>query len=141
MKIFLIILPFFLLFSATAQDAAEEKHPIDVALEKAIRKDYSTAGMVNAFGEASKKWDVELNKNYKLLVAGLNPDAKKALREAQRAWVTHRDKEIAYLGQFYSRMQGTMYRTIYAETTMTMVKDRALKLSDMVEMLKLRGKE
>ena len=36
---------------------------------------------------------------------------------------------------------GTMYRVIYAESTMSMVKDRALKLSYMVEMLEQRASE
>ena len=97
--------------------------------------------MVEAFAAAAEKWDTELNKNYKVLIAKLDPDAKKALREAQRAWVTQRDKEIYYLIEFYSKMEGTMYRIIYAETTMSMVRDRALKLSYMVEMLKQRTSE
>ena len=36
---------------------------------------------------------------------------------------------------------GTMYRVIYAESNMSMVKDRALKLSYMVEMLEQRASE
>ena len=41
--------------------------------------------MVEAFAAATKKWDTELNKNYGILIAKLDADAKKALREAQRA--------------------------------------------------------
>jgi hypothetical protein len=38
-------------------------------------------------------------------------------------------------------MQGTMYRTIYAESTMAIVKRRAVKLGHLVEMLELRRNE
>lgn len=110
-------------------------------MDQAIEKNPSTAGMVEAFGVASKAWDRELNKKYQTLMARLDPEAKKALRESQRAWVAHRDKEIDYLVKFYSKMQGTMYRTIYAESTMSIVKRRAVKLGYMVEMLDLRKNE
>ena len=129
------------LCSFSQNEAGPKKHPIDVAMDQAIEKNPSTAGMVEALGVASKAWDRELNKNYQTLMARLDPEAKKALRESQRAWVTHRDKEIDFLVKFYSKMQGTMYRTIYAESTMSIVKRRAVKLGHMVEMLDLRKNE
>ena len=141
MKLLAFLFSLLFLFPAVAEDEAEKKHPIDVEMNAAIDKNSSTAGMVEAFAVAAKKWDAELNKNYKILTTKLDADAKKALREAQRAWVAHRDKEIDYLIEFYSKMEGTMYRTIYAETTMSHVRDRALKLSYMVEMLDVRSKE
>lgn len=121
--------------------APPEKHPIDVALERAIAQNSSTAGMVEAFATASKAWDGELNKNYGILMARLDPDAKNALRESQRAWIAHRDKEIDFLLQFYGKLRGTMYRTIYAETTMSIVRRRAVKLGHLVQMLDLRDNE
>lgn len=138
------VLPFLFAFSltASAQDpAGPEKHPIDLAMDKAIDKNPSTAGMVEAFAAAAKEWDRELNKHYQTLMNGLDAAAKKALRESQRAWITHRDKEIDYLAEFYGKMEGTMYRTVYAESTMSIVKRRAVKLGHMAEMLKLRSKE
>jgi uncharacterized protein YecT (DUF1311 family) len=115
MKSIALIFSLFLLPLCPAQEVGKEKeHPIDIAMDKAIEKNPSTAGMVEAFAAAGEKWDTELNKNYKILIAKLDPDARKALREAQRAWVTQRDKEIDYLIKFYSKMEGTMYRIIYA---------------------------
>ena len=128
--------------TAIAQDPTEPgKHSIDLAMEKAIDKNPSTAGMVESFAAAAKEWDRELNKHYQTLMKGLDPDAKKALRESQRAWIAHRDKEIDYLAEFYSKMEGTMYRAIYAESTMSIVRRRAIKLGHMAEMLKLRSKD
>lgn len=82
-----------------------------------------------------------MEKNLGVLTNKLDPEAKEALVKTQRAWVTQREKEIDYLIEFYSKMKGTMYRIIYAETTMSMVRDRALKLGYMVEMLGQRKKE
>ena len=54
--------------------------------------------------EASKSWDVELNKTYKELMTGLKldgtPDAQKALRDSERAWINYRDKEFALVDKF-----------------------------------------
>jgi len=141
MKHFALLLLFVTLAARAQDSSADKKHPIEARMDKAIEENSSTAGMVEAFGKAHEEWDTELNKNYKILMKRLEPEAQKALREAQRSWVLHRDKEIDYLLQFYRKMKGTMYRVIYAETTMSMVQRRALALSYMVEMLEVREGE
>ena len=39
----------------------EKKHPIDQAMDAAMERDSSTAGMVNAVSKANKDWDKEMN--------------------------------------------------------------------------------
>lgn len=141
MKLWLFFLPIFS-FSLFAEEPEEvKKHPIEIALDKKLEKTVSTAGMVEAFSKAREQWEAELEKNYKKLLTDLDPEGKEALKEAQEAWTKQQEKEIEFLIAFYSKMKGTMYRTIYAETTMTMVKQRALDLADMVEILGRRKTE
>ena len=59
------------------------KHPIDKALDICTEKDPSTAGMVSCTDIAYKKWDQELNKNYRTLMARSKPAGKQLLKSAQ----------------------------------------------------------
>jgi hypothetical protein len=55
----------------------EEKHPIDVWLEKCMEKEnYTTAGMLNCSSQALDKWDKELSRIYKELMKKLSPEEK-----------------------------------------------------------------
>jgi hypothetical protein len=60
MKILLLAL----LTLAMPLQAGEEKHPIDRAMDAAMEKDPSTAGMVQAISKANKQWDKEMNALY-----------------------------------------------------------------------------
>ena len=65
-------------------------------------------------------------------------NAKTKLRESQRAWIQFRDKEIALIQAFYSKIDGTMFRVISASTIMELTHKRAISLSYMVEFIELR---
>ena len=121
-----------------AQEAEEEKHWIDVKMEQAIDKDGSTAGMITATDAALKDWDKELNKHYQKLLTNLDDKAKAKLRESQRAWIQFRDKEIALIQAFYSKIDGTMFRVISASAVMELTHKRAVSLSYMAEFAELR---
>jgi len=117
---------------------AQDKHPIDVQLSKDIEKNSSTHGMVEAYGKALKSWDNELNKQYQKLMAGLDAKGKASLKDSQRAWISYRDKEILNIGEFYSKVEGTMFRTISAAAITNLTKNRALSLSYMAEFVDIR---
>ena len=120
--------------------AAQEEHPIDVQFGKDVEKNNSTAGLVAAYNKALKSWDKELNKQYQKLMAGLDAEAKASLKDSQRAWITYRDKEIENLSVFYSKVQGTMFRTISAAAITNLTKNRALSLSYMADFVEIREK-
>ncbi|MFN3378277.1 MAG: lysozyme inhibitor LprI family protein, partial [Runella zeae] len=68
MKIFFGTLVISLLMAtASFSQQASESHPIDVSLDNCMDKNPSTQGMIGCLDEAYKKWDAELNKNYKAL--------------------------------------------------------------------------
>ena len=125
----LLLLPTFV----RAQEA--QKHPIDKALDICTEKDPSTAGMVSCTDIAYKKWDRELNKNYRTLMAGLKPANKQLLKSAQLSWITYRDNEFKLIDSIYDSLQGTMYIPMRIDEKMQIVKQRALALASHVDML------
>ena len=129
----LLLLALLLPTLVSAQEA--EKHPIDKALDICTEKDPSTAGMVRCTDAAYKKWDQELNKNYRTLMARLKPAGKQLLKSAQLSWITYRDNEFKLIDSIYDSIQGTMYIPMRIDEKMQIVKQRALALAGHLDML------
>lgn len=75
-----------------------------------------TQAMMNECASlAFKKSDSELNAAYKQIRARLNSDGntRKMLTAAQRAWVTYRDAECAFLASGVAG--GSVYPSVYAD--------------------------
>jgi len=119
-------------------EPVEKKDPIYIALEKAIEKDSSTAGMVEATAQAEKKWDQELNVVYKKLKEAMSQDEWKALEASQKSWVTFRDKEFTTQSQIYSRMEGSMWKPVAVNEAMELVKMRVLTLRGYLDTISQR---
>jgi len=129
----LLLLSLLLPTLVSAQEA--QKHPIDKALDVCTDKDPSTPGMVRCTDIAYKKWDQELNKNYRTLMARLKPAGKQLLKSAQLSWITYRDNEFKLIDSIYDSIQGTMYISMRIDEKMQIVKQRALALASHVDML------
>ena len=129
----LVLLSLLLPTLVSAQEA--QTHPIDKALEICTDKNPSTAGMVNCTDAAYKKWDQELNKNYRTLMARLKPAGKQLLKSAQLSWITYRDNEFKLIDNIYDAIQGTMYIPMRIDEKMQIVKQRALALASHLDML------
>ena len=129
----LLLLSLLLPTLVCAQEA--QKHPIDKALETCTDKDPSTAGMVSCTDAAYKKWDQELNKNYRTLMARLKPAGKQLLKSAQLSWITYRDNEFKLIDSIYDALQGTMYIPMRIDEKMQIVKERALALASHIDMV------
>ena len=132
----LIILPAL----AYSQGDTQEKHPIDVWYENCIDSNGSTMGMIMCADSAAVLWDIELNKNYKLLMDVLVDKAKEDLREAQREWITFRDKEMQAISSYYEYVYeimggGTMYPMLASGARMEVIRKRALELKGMYDEL------
>lgn len=111
---------------------AQEKHSIDKFEEVCISKNSTTAGMANCAYEARKKWDAEMNKYYKLLMAALDKKGQNELRESQLAWIKFRDAEFKSIENMYNQM-ATMYIPVRSGDRMDIVKQRALQLKSYYE--------
>jgi uncharacterized protein YecT (DUF1311 family) len=116
----------------------EEKDPIDLEMDAAMERDYSTAGMVEAITSAHEKWESKLNSTYKVLKQRMPPEDFAALQKAQRAWITFRDKQIESYGITYGAMEGTMWIPMQADAVMRLTRERARELESMLQMLNAR---
>lgn len=86
-----------------------------------------TQHMVECIDAETKRKDARLNKAYKALVADLNPERKKQLLEAQRAWLKFRDTNCAF---YYDPEGGTIARVQAVDCLMTMTANRATELEN-----------
>jgi uncharacterized protein YecT (DUF1311 family) len=130
--LFFVIVLFFVSAKLFAQDYT---HPIDKFLDSCMEKDYSTAGMVKCITEATKMWDAELNKYYKLLMKKLDDVSAKTLKESELKWIEYKEKEIDNIAMIYAKLDGTMYIPMRASAIMELTKTRALQLADYYELI------
>lgn len=139
MKFYSAFLLIFFFSSAMAfSQETEEQHPIDVALDKCMDKNPSTHGMIGCLNEAYKKWDTELNKNYKALSLKMDTKQKAALLAAQRKWIEYRDLEFMAQKAVYETMQGTMFQPMAVNDRMEVVKKRALDLKSYLDLFEMK---
>jgi uncharacterized protein YecT (DUF1311 family) len=115
--------------------AQEEKDPIDLEMDAAMERDYSTAGMVGAITAAHEKWEAKLNSTYKVLKQQMPAEEFAALQQAQRAWITYRDKQVESYGITYGNMEGTMWIPMHAGAVMRITKQRAQDLENILGLL------
>jgi uncharacterized protein YecT (DUF1311 family) len=115
--------------------AQEEKDPIDLEMDAAMEQAMSTADMVAAITAAHEKWEAKLNSTYRVLKQRMPPEEFAALQQAQRAWITFRDKQIESYGITYGAMEGTMWIPIHAGAVMRITKQRALDLENILGLL------
>lgn len=122
--------------SAPRQET-EKKHPIDVAMQACIKKDSSTAGMVECIGAARKSWDREMNGSYQKLIGKLDAKGKNSLKTAQVQWIRYRDAELKTIESVYSRTQGTIYLPMMADDAMQLTRQRARELNGYLDVLEV----
>jgi len=81
--------------------------------------------MIDCILAETKQQDARLNENYKRLMSKLSEERKKALLEAQRAWIRFRDANCA----FWDDPAGGQSAAVTAkECILTMTADRASEL-------------
>lgn len=114
---------------------AKKEHAIDSWLKGCMEKDASTLGTNACLAQALARWDKEMNRVYQELNGQLDTERRNALREAQRAWVAFRDRELAWLGGFYGRLEGSMYGSMLVADRVEVTRKRALELGSMLDVL------
>ena len=117
---------------------AEIKDPIDIAMDAAMERNGSTAGMCEAIAEANEKWEARLNAVYAKLKKQMPPEEFAALHQAQRAWIAYRDLQIKSYEATYSRMDGTMWIPCSASAVMNLTKQRVQELEGILNLLSER---
>ena len=112
---------------------AEKKHPIDVWTEKAMAKTGGvTMNIREVLGKAYEKWDAELNRVYKKLLAELPPLYSEQLKRSQVSWLrwSKEDSEFSDGVVFHKEEgdAGTMALIIADQLGVARVRQPALDL-------------
>lgn len=125
-----LILLFLALITEAQNGRTNEKHSIDIRLEKCLARssNQATYGMINCEDLASAEWDKELNKYYQLLMEVLPTEEKNKLRSAQLAWVSYKEKEKDFSATMHYNMQGTMWKVVSAGRNTDITRQRTLEL-------------
>ena len=117
---------------------AEDKDPIEIQMDTAIEQNGSTGGQVEAITEANQKWETKLNAIYKSLKQKMQPDEFAALQQAQRAWITYRDKQLLSYESTYGKMYGSMWVPMHAYAVMNLTKKRVQELQTLLGLVEER---
>ena len=121
------------LAAATTMPLAVHAQEINLTKQFSVcmdKADGVTQNMVECIDAEIKRQDVRLNKAYKALVADLNPERKKQLLEAQRAWLKFRDTNCAF---YFDPEGGTIARVQAVDCLMTMTASRAKELENFTQ--------
>ncbi|MDO5562464.1 MAG: lysozyme inhibitor LprI family protein [Synergistaceae bacterium] len=136
--VFLLALCLMALSLPTASFAAEKVYPIDEWFKNALAEKTSTADMCEVTAAGTKKWDAELNKQYKILMGRLGKKGQESLRQSQKAWVKFREAEAkASANIFYTANKGgAISRIESADRMYNFVRSRALELKNYNDVFK-----
>lgn len=118
------------LAAATTMPLAVHAQEINLTKQFSVCMDKAegvTQNMVECIDAEIKRQDARLNKAYKAVVADLNPERKKQLLEAQRAWLKFRDTNCAF---YFDPEGGTIARVQAVDCMMTMTASRAKELEN-----------
>lgn len=121
------------LAAATTMPLAVHAQEINLTKQFSVcmdKADGVTQHMVECIDAEIKRQDARLNKAYKAVVADLNPERKKQLLEAQRAWLKFRDTNCAF---YYDPDGGTIARVQAVDCLMTMTASRAKELENFTQ--------
>ncbi|MCX6317131.1 MAG: DUF1311 domain-containing protein [Bacteroidetes bacterium] len=99
--------------------------------DKRMDVDFSTQGMNQTVMATTDAYDLLMNKYYNKLMGLLQPEDKKVLVAAQRAWLVFRDAEKKLIGvtrkEEYSG-GGTIQSNIFTGLYASMVEERAIAI-------------
>ncbi|WP_153788425.1 lysozyme inhibitor LprI family protein [Pseudomonas sp. EMN2] len=109
------------LLAITAAQAEDYSSSYTQCMDKAS----STVAIGACIQAETKLQDERLNRVYKQLMAKLEGQQQKDLREVQRSWIKYRDGNCAFHGKL---SDGSLYRIEGAMCVMDMSKDRAAEL-------------
>lgn len=114
-----------LLLSGPASAAETLRQDLDTRLANCQQQAVSTLDNIQCYEVTHRAWDSELNKQYRLLLAGQSPEAQAALKNAQRAWISYRDSYFQAMNRFYQQQQGTIWVLVASESKLNVIKEKA----------------
>lgn len=129
-NIVLLILMAFVFSGCTTQTTSS--NPIDRAEEECIAKTSSTYEMNRCSVIAQKKWEQEIQNNLDTLKKNLTEDDYAVIEKSQQAWNEYKIAEYELIDKIISYKQGTMYSNVREGLRTDILKQRALKLKEYI---------
>jgi len=106
-------------------------HPIDIWFETAMDKiEGVTVNIRNVQGEAYSRWGNEMNRIFNELIKKFNKEEKKALNNAQQAWIlfSNAEAELWWSDAVYGGIGGTLAPIIVSGEGLELLRQRACTL-------------
>ena len=129
-NIVLLILMAVVFSGCTTQTTSS--NPIDRAEEECIAKTSSTYEMNRCSVIAQKKWEQEIQNNLDTLKKNLTEDDYAVIEKSQQAWNEYKIAEYELIDKIISYKQGTMYSNVREGLRTDILKQRALKLKEYI---------
>lgn len=129
-NIVLLILMAVVFSGCTTQTTSS--NPIDRAEEECIAKASSTYEMNRCSVIAQKKWEQEIQNSLDTLKKNLTEDDYAVIEKSQQAWNEYKIAEYELIDKIISYKQGTMYSNVREGLRTDILKQRALKLKEYI---------
>lgn len=124
-----------------ALSAAEAMDSTERQLQRCLddAENASTAGQTGCQDNAANAYDRRMNAAYATLMRDLPANAAAHLRDAQRAWLLFRDTNAKATSALFETRKGTMYVPMQAASQAATVRDRAIELEHLQQILRIEG--
>jgi uncharacterized protein YecT (DUF1311 family) len=132
----MVILSFLSGKPCHADWADKDLYAVDKWTNGCLKKAKCTADETQCWDEAYKKWDQELNTEYKRLTALLTPAEQKHLVTSEIQWLKYRDAELKLIDDVYEHTSGSMFAPAQAASRVRILRDRVILLKHYIELIK-----
>ena len=131
-----VILSFVSGIPCHADWADKDQYAIDKWTNDRLEKANCTADETACWDEVYKKWDQELNTEYKRLTALLTPAEQKHLVTSEIQWLKYRDAELKLIDDVYEHTSGSMFAPAQAASRVRILRDRVILLKHYIDLVK-----
>jgi uncharacterized protein YecT (DUF1311 family) len=136
LSILMVLLCFLSGNPCRADWADQDQYAIDKWTNDRLKKAKCTADETQCWDEAYKKWDQELNTEYKRLMALLTPEEQKHLVASEIQWLKYRDAELKLIDDVYNHTSGSMFASAQAASHVRILRDRVILLKHYIQLIK-----
>lgn len=115
------------------QTKTADINPIDKAEQDCIAKTSSTFEMNKCSVNAQKAWELEITNNLSTLKTLLSDEDYMVLIKSQQIWKNYKNSEFDLISRIINNKQGTMYLNVKEGLKTDIIKQRALKLKEYID--------
>lgn len=112
-------------------ETKEEKHPIDLKVEKCIVEKcrYATTCMAGCINDSEKDWLKEIDQLLNKLRKGMTNEEYQTLAKSQQKWEEYAKAQKYLDEQTYGKMMGSMYIVVMASSRSEILSNRVKELN------------